>query len=44
VNPLWLNLEENIRRLGLEVQRIQPLHGSIRTAAEFRAALQPPGG
>ena len=44
VNPLWLNLDENIRRLGLEVTHIQPLHGSMRTMDEFRAALQPPGG
>jgi hypothetical protein len=42
VNPLWLNLDENIRRLGLEVERIQPLHGSARTIDEFRAALIAP--
>lgn len=41
VNPLWLNLDENIRRLGLPVERIQPLHGSARTLEEFRAALAP---
>jgi glyoxylase-like metal-dependent hydrolase (beta-lactamase superfamily II) len=39
VNPLWLNLDENIRRLGLPVERIQPLHGPVRTLEEFRAAL-----
>jgi glyoxylase-like metal-dependent hydrolase (beta-lactamase superfamily II) len=42
VNPLWLNLDENIRRLGLDVRRIQPLHGTVRGIEEFRAALTPP--
>jgi glyoxylase-like metal-dependent hydrolase (beta-lactamase superfamily II) len=42
VNPLWRNLDENIRRLGLAVERIQPLHGSVRTIDEFRAALVAP--
>jgi hypothetical protein len=42
VNPLWVNLDENIRRLGLEVERIQPLHGAVRTIDEFRAALVAP--
>lgn len=44
VNPLWLNLDENIRRLGIEVRHIQPLHGVMRTVDEFRAALLPPAG
>jgi glyoxylase-like metal-dependent hydrolase (beta-lactamase superfamily II) len=43
VNPLWLNLDENIRRLELPVQRIQPLHGAVKTIDEFRAALVAPG-
>ena len=42
VNPLWLNLDENIRRLALPVERIQPLHGAACTLAEFRAALMRP--
>ena len=27
VNPLWLNLADNIARLKIDVERIQPLHG-----------------
>jgi glyoxylase-like metal-dependent hydrolase (beta-lactamase superfamily II) len=42
VNPLWLNLDENIRRLNLPVERIQPLHGAVKTIGEFRAALVAP--
>jgi glyoxylase-like metal-dependent hydrolase (beta-lactamase superfamily II) len=39
VNPLWRNLADNIDRLGLDVQRIAPLHGAPQTIAAFRAAL-----
>lgn len=39
VNPLWLNLRDNIGRLQLDVQRFAPLHGSPQTLADFRAAL-----
>lgn len=39
VNPLWLNLYDNIQRLKLEVQRIAPLHGGVRSLDDFRAAL-----
>jgi len=42
VNPLWLNLDANIRRLNLDVQRIQPLHGAAKSIDEFRAALVAP--
>jgi glyoxylase-like metal-dependent hydrolase (beta-lactamase superfamily II) len=42
VNPLWMNLDANIRRLNLDVQRIQPLHGTAKTIEEFRAALIAP--
>ena len=41
VNPLWLNLADNIARLKLEVDRIQPLHGTVQGIGDFRAALQP---
>jgi len=39
VNPLWLNLDENIRRLGLDVQRFAPLHGAPQSRADFQRAL-----
>jgi NADPH:quinone reductase-like Zn-dependent oxidoreductase/glyoxylase-like metal-dependent hydrolase (beta-lactamase superfamily II) len=39
VNPLWRNLADNIERLGLDVQRIAPLHGAPQTMAALRAAL-----
>jgi glyoxylase-like metal-dependent hydrolase (beta-lactamase superfamily II) len=39
-SPLWLNLHENIERLGLGVQRIAPLHGTLQTIADFEAALK----
>ena len=42
VNPLWLNLRDNIQRLGLDVQRIQPLHGAVQTREDFARALQAP--
>ena len=42
VNPLWLNLRDNIVRLGLDVQRFQPLHGASQTRADFERALKGP--
>jgi glyoxylase-like metal-dependent hydrolase (beta-lactamase superfamily II) len=39
VNPLWINLYDNIRRLGLEVRTIAPLHGTPRTLQQLRAAI-----
>jgi glyoxylase-like metal-dependent hydrolase (beta-lactamase superfamily II) len=39
VNPLWLNLYRNVERLGLDVDRVAPLHGTVREFAELRAAL-----
>jgi glyoxylase-like metal-dependent hydrolase (beta-lactamase superfamily II) len=41
VNPLWINLDDNIRRLGLDVDRIAPLHGAVQTLAGLRAAIAP---
>ena len=41
VNPLWINLDDNIRRLNLDVERIAPLHGGVRTLPELRAAISP---
>lgn len=38
-NPLWINLHENIQRLGLGVQRIAPLHGAVQTMDDLRAAV-----
>ena len=42
VNPLWLNLRDNIERLGLDVQWVQPLHGAVQTRQDFERALQGP--
>ena len=42
VNPLWLNLRDNIQRLGLDVERIQPLHGALQTREDFARALRGP--
>jgi len=42
VNPLWFNLRDNIQRLGLDVQRIQPLHGVVQTKEQFERALRGP--
>jgi glyoxylase-like metal-dependent hydrolase (beta-lactamase superfamily II) len=41
VNPLWLNLADNISRLRLEVERIQPLHGAVQSRADFERAIAP---
>ena len=41
MNPLWLNLADNIARLKLEVDRIQPLHGTVQSRADFDRALAP---
>jgi glyoxylase-like metal-dependent hydrolase (beta-lactamase superfamily II) len=38
INPLWLNLRDNIERLGLDVQRFAPLHGAPQELADFRRA------
>jgi glyoxylase-like metal-dependent hydrolase (beta-lactamase superfamily II) len=40
VNPLWINLARNIERLGLDVRRIAPLHGSVQDMDAFRAAAR----
>ncbi|HEV7609436.1 MAG TPA: MBL fold metallo-hydrolase [Steroidobacteraceae bacterium] len=42
VSPLWMNLYQNIERLGLDVQRIAPLHGTVKAIADFRTALRLP--
>jgi glyoxylase-like metal-dependent hydrolase (beta-lactamase superfamily II) len=42
VNPLWLNLRDNIQRLKLDVQRFQPLHGLAQTREDFERALRGP--
>jgi glyoxylase-like metal-dependent hydrolase (beta-lactamase superfamily II) len=39
VNPLWLNLHDNLQRLHLDVERIAPLHGAVQTIDAFRAAI-----
>lgn len=39
VNPLWLNLAENLRRLALDVDVILPLHGAPQRLSDFRTAL-----
>jgi glyoxylase-like metal-dependent hydrolase (beta-lactamase superfamily II) len=38
-SPFWLNLNENIVRLKLEVKQIAPLHGALQTIDDFRAAI-----
>jgi glyoxylase-like metal-dependent hydrolase (beta-lactamase superfamily II) len=40
-SPLWVNLHDNIERLGLPVQRIAPLHGTMQTIDGLRAAIAP---
>ena len=42
VNPLWLNLRDNVQRLGLDVQWVQPLHGAVQTREDFERALKTP--
>lgn len=39
-HPLWLNLLENITRLGLDARLIVPLHGAPQTLEALRAAVQ----
>jgi hypothetical protein len=39
LNPLWLNLYENVRRLKLDVQRVAPLHGAVQDFDALRAAV-----
>jgi len=39
VNPLWVNLYENLARLKLDVQRVAPLHGAVQDFAALRAAV-----
>jgi glyoxylase-like metal-dependent hydrolase (beta-lactamase superfamily II) len=39
VNPLWVNLYDNVRRLNLDVQRVAPLHGAVQDFATLRAAV-----
>jgi hypothetical protein len=38
-SPLWVNLHDNIQRLGLAVRQIAPLHGTLQTIADFQAAV-----
>jgi hypothetical protein len=35
----FVNLHENIQRLGLDVKRIAPLHGTLQTIDDLRAAI-----
>ena len=39
VNPLWVNLHDNVQRLGLDVQRVAPLHGAVQDFAMLRDAV-----
>ncbi len=39
VNPLWVNLYDNVQRLKLDVQRVAPLHGAVQDFATLRATL-----
>jgi NADPH:quinone reductase-like Zn-dependent oxidoreductase/glyoxylase-like metal-dependent hydrolase (beta-lactamase superfamily II) len=39
VNPLWINLEQNIARLKLDVARVAPLHGTVQSIEALRAAI-----
>jgi glyoxylase-like metal-dependent hydrolase (beta-lactamase superfamily II) len=39
VNPLWINLEQNIARLKLDVARVAPLHGAVQPIETLRAAV-----
>jgi glyoxylase-like metal-dependent hydrolase (beta-lactamase superfamily II) len=41
VNPLWINLDANIRRLALDVERVVPLHGGVQSYASLRDAILP---
>jgi hypothetical protein len=41
VNPLWVNLYENVTRLGFDVMRVAPLHGEVQDFAVLRAAVAP---
>ena len=38
-NPFWVNLEANVRRLNIDVDRIVPLHGRIVPYSELLAAI-----
>lgn len=38
-NPFWLNLYDNIERLKLDVHRIAPLHGTMQSINDLRAAI-----
>jgi glyoxylase-like metal-dependent hydrolase (beta-lactamase superfamily II) len=37
-SPLWINLYDNVLRLKLDVQRVQPLHGSVQDFVTFKTA------
>lgn len=39
INPLWVNLYDNVQRLKLDVQRVAPLHGKAQDFATLRAAV-----
>jgi glyoxylase-like metal-dependent hydrolase (beta-lactamase superfamily II) len=41
-NPQAVNLETNVRRLNLEVDRIVPIHGRIVPYSEFQRVAAPP--
>jgi len=38
MNPLWSNLRQNVERLRLPVERVQPLHGSVQPWSALVAA------
>jgi glyoxylase-like metal-dependent hydrolase (beta-lactamase superfamily II) len=41
-NPISVNLDSNVRRLGIEVDRILPLHGRIVQYSELQKAVTSP--
>ena len=38
-SPLWINLYDNVQRLKLDVQRVQPLHGSVENFKELERLI-----
>jgi glyoxylase-like metal-dependent hydrolase (beta-lactamase superfamily II) len=43
VSPYITSLQENIKRLKLDVKQIAPLHGRVVPVAELQKALVPSG-
>jgi glyoxylase-like metal-dependent hydrolase (beta-lactamase superfamily II) len=41
VNPLWINLYDNVQRLKLDVARVAPLHGAVQDFGTLREAIRP---